>query len=162
MRLRTCRACRPLSKGESTISRPNGDLKRRSSAGWTAGKRLRSGAERTSEQFLDSRAAVVFQRSCASAGEVRMGNLRRLRRAPALPLGAGPRKPHAFFLIEHEERLIAQFREFGAPPGATLWRAVVERSADDVDLLAIVHLIPDRLKNSANGGRVGEPAVHQP
>ena len=59
------------------------------------------------------------------------------------------------------QRLVAQLRELGAPPGAAAHGAVVEDRADDVDFLAVVDLVPERLQHLADRRRVGVAAVHQ-
>ena len=71
----------PALEGRKYYQPRNADSRRRSSAGSTAGRRSRSSAERTSEQLLDRRAPVVLQRPRAGAGEMRVGDHRRVRRA---------------------------------------------------------------------------------
>ena len=73
-----------------------------------------------------------------------------------------PLEPAVLLLIEHEQRLVAQFGELGAPAGPAADRAVLEDRADDVDFLAAVDLIPQRLQDLAERRAVGVAAVHQP
>ena len=98
----------------------------------------------------------------AGAGEMRCVMIGPLADVPLLPVLAGPGEPAVLLLIEHVQRLVAQLGELGAPAGAAADRAVVEDRADDVDLLAVVHLIPERLQHLADRRRVGVAAVHQP
>src|SRR5262249_16642435 len=78
-----------------------------------------------------------------------------------LPVIAAPPKPLILVLVEHEERFIAELCEFSAPSRSAANSAVVENCADDVDLLAVVHLIPERLQHFANRGTVGVWAIHE-
>src|SRR5262249_53985072 len=48
------------------------------------------------------------------------------------------------------------------PPGATAHGAVREHRADDVDLLAVVDLVPERLQDLPNRLGFRVTAVHQP
>src|SRR5690349_13485197 len=78
-----------------------------------------------------------------------------------LPRRAVPAVPSALFLIEDLERLVAELRELRPPAGAALDGAVVEDLADDANLLAAVHLVPDRLQHLPEERRVAILAVHQ-
>src|SRR5882724_1687004 len=84
------------------------------------------------------------------------------RSGRGLPRRAVPMKPSALLLIEDEERLVAELREFRTPAGAALDGPIVENVTDHVDLLAAVHLMPDRLQHFAKQRRVAEFAMHQP
>src|SRR5262249_4995298 len=111
--------------------------------------------ERSLEQSLDGRPPVVLQRARPGPGEVAMGDDRSIRAAATVPLRRGPGEPRVFVLIEHAQRFIAQLRELCAPPGAALYRAILEDGPDHIDFLTVIYLVPDGLKNSADGGRVG-------
>ena len=102
--------------------------------------------ERLREQILDGPLAVVVDLARAGAGEVRMRDDGRVLRA-ALPVAAGPFEPAVLLLVEDEQRLVTQLRELGAPAGAAAHGAVVEDCTDHVDLLAVVHLVPQRLQD---------------
>ena len=65
---------------------------------------------------------------------------------------ARPREPAVLFLIEHVQRLVAQLGELGAPARSAAHRPVVEDRADDVNLLAVVDLIPERLQDLTDVG----------
>src|SRR5262245_27746928 len=117
--------------------------------------------ERIPEQRLDRFLAVRLDAPRARAGEMRMRDRRRIG-AVGLPIRSGPLEPAVLFLIEDEQRLVAQLRELRAPPRSAAHRAVVEDDADDVDLLAVVDLIPERLQDLPDRGAVGVAAVHQP
>ena len=87
--------------------------------------------------------------------------MRDLRDAAGLPVGPRPAKPAVLLLVEHAQRLVAQLRELGPPSRPAAHRAVVNDGADDVDLLAVVDLVPQRLQHLSDRGAVGVPAVHQ-
>src|ERR1019366_1645198 len=97
----------------------------------------------------------------AGAGEVRVADDRAVRRRALLPVLTRPGEPAVLLLIEHVQRLVAQLRELGAPPRAAADRAIVLNRADDVDLLAVVHLIPEGLQDLADGRGVSVAPVHQ-
>src|SRR5262249_45434137 len=78
-----------------------------------------------------------------------------------LPLAAGPREPAILLLIEDVQRLVAQLRELRAPARSAAHGAVLGDDADDVDFLAVVDLIPERLQHFADRRRVGVPTTHQ-
>src|SRR4051812_2476231 len=101
--------------------------------------------KRTLEQRLDRVAAVLLQRPRADARKVWMQD----RRAAgiAVPRRARPREPAALLLIEDVERLVTQLCELCAPSGTAADGAIFEHRADDIDFLAVVHLIPDRLQD---------------
>ena len=103
--------------------------------------------KRSLEQRLDGFRAVVAQRPRAGAGEVRVRDDRRGLRVERLPFVAGPSRPPVAILIEDVERLVAQLRELRAPAGPAAHRAVVVDRPDDVDLLTVVDLIPERLQH---------------
>src|SRR5439155_23889292 len=107
----------------------------RSSGAWTAGKRSGSGAERASEQVLYRASAVGLDPPSAGAGKVHVCHARRVGVAAPLPRFAGPGKPAALLLIEDVQRLVAEFRELGAPSGAASHRVVIQDGADHIDLL---------------------------
>src|SRR5215813_11728342 len=91
-----------------------------------------------------------------------MGDHRPLRAGGLDPFGAGPSLPAVLLLVEHVERLVTELGELGAPPGATAHGAVREHRADDVDLLAVVDLVPERLQDLPNRLGFRVTAVHQP
>src|SRR5439155_11417223 len=102
------------------------------------------------------------QRPCTSTSEMWMCDHRGVVGAPLLlPIGAGPGKPGILLLVENKQRLVAELRELRAPPGAALHRAVVQHGADDVNLLAVVDLIPNRLKDSSDRRRIAVSPIHQ-
>ena len=72
-----------------------------------------------------------------------------------------PTEPAVALLVEDEERLVAELGELGAPAGAALDGVVGQDLADDVDLLPVVHLVPDRLQHLLEERRVGIRAVHE-
>ena len=78
------------------------------------------------------------------------------------PCRAGPSEPRIAALIERVERLVAEFGELRAPPGPATHGIVLVDGPDDVDLLAVVHLIPERLQHFSYGRSFGIAAVHQP
>src|SRR5688572_7734857 len=119
----------------------------------------RSLLERVGEQGLDRLLAVLVNLARPGAGEMGVRDLRHALRPPVV---TGPAEPAVLLLVEHAQRLVAQLRELGAPAGAAAHRAVVEDHADDVDFLAAVDLIPDRLQDLAQRRAVGVAAVHQP
>ena len=80
--------------------------------------------ERPREQILDRFLAVVVDLPRARAGEVRMGDHRRLGTGWR-PVSAGPAEPRVLVLIEHEQRLVAQLRELRAPSRAAAHGLVV-------------------------------------
>src|SRR5262245_4111472 len=87
--------------------------------------------------------------------------MRDLRHALRPPLRSRPAEPAASVLIEDAQGLVAQLRELGAPARSAADRAVLENHADDVDLLAAVHLVPQRLEDLPERGAVGVAAMHQ-
>src|SRR5262245_51319493 len=101
-------------------------------------------AKRALEELVDRPAAVPGEEARPRAGEVRMLDRRRRGRLEAV---APPHGPAVLLLVEDEQRLVAELRELGAPAGAALDGAVGEDLADDVDLLAAVHLVPDALQD---------------
>src|SRR5438874_13129842 len=103
--------------------------------------------ERSAEEQVDRLLRVLLQRPGAGPGDVRMRDQRGVGGAALAPVFAGPREPGVLLLIEDVQRLVAQLRELRAPSGATSHGPVVENRADDVDLLAAVHLIPERLED---------------
>src|SRR5262245_17376498 len=117
--------------------------------------------ERTLEQILDGRPAIVFESSSAGACEVMMSDHRGIGGAPLLPFRTGPGEPGVLTLIEHAQRLITELGELSAPSRSALHCSILEDGPNDIDLLTVVHLIPDGLKDPANGGSVGVTAVHQ-
>src|SRR5262245_29386084 len=78
-----------------------------------------------------------------------------------LPLLGLPLEPAVLLLIEHEERLVAEFRELRAPARAAAHRPILEDRADHVNLLPIVDLIPERLEHFTDRRAVRVPAVHE-
>src|SRR6185436_425544 len=72
-----------------------------------------------------------------------------------------PREPAVLILIEDVQRLVAQLGELGAPAGAAFHGQVVLNRADDVDLLPVVHLIPECLENLPQRRPLGVATVHQ-
>ena len=86
---------------------------------------------------------------------------RRIGLAAPLPPVAGPAEPAVLLLIEDVQRLVAEFRELGAPPGAASHGAVVQDRADHINLLALIDLVPQRLQHLAQRRRIGIAAVHQ-
>src|SRR5262245_61044596 len=157
----TCRACRRRSKGAGTTIRNSAASRKKSSGGWTGGPKSRRSAERPSEQILDRFLSVRLQRARSGTGEMRVRNDRRVRRAALLPVLAAPREPAVLLLIEDVQRLVAQLRELRAPARAAAHRPIIEDRADDVDFLAAVDLVPDRLQDFPDRGCVGVTAVHQ-
>src|ERR1043166_7043352 len=115
--------------------------------------------KRATEERVDRVLRVRLQSPRARAAE--MGMRDRRPGAHLLPHVAGPRAPVVFLLIEDKQRLITQLREFGAPPGTAADGVIRQDRADDVDFLAAVDLIPERLQDFADRGRVGVLAVHQ-
>src|SRR5690606_5295814 len=93
------------------------------------------------------------------AAEVRMADHRILDGLEGL---AGPLEPAVALLVEDEQRLVAQLRELRPPAGAALHGLVGQDPAHDVDLLAVVDLVPDRLEHLLEQRRVGIGAVHEP
>src|SRR5689334_13924798 len=83
------------------------------------------------------------------------------RRSERLPVVTGPVKPSVPILIEHEKRLVTELRELGTPARASANGLVRLYRTDDVNLLAVIHLVPKRLKNLANRRAVGVSPVHQ-
>jgi hypothetical protein len=79
-----------------------------------------------------------------------------------LPLLARPPRPSVAILIEHEQRLVAQLRELRTPSRPASHSAVVEDRTDDVDFLAVVHLVPERLQHLAQRRAFDVPPVHEP
>src|SRR5690242_15698296 len=118
-------------------------------------------AERAGEQAFNRPLTVRFQRASPRAREVCAGDEWRVRGAALLPVLAGPREPAVPVLIEHVQLLVAQFRELRAPSRAAADGAVLLHGADDVNLLTVVDLIPDRLEDFSNRGRIGVAPVHQ-
>src|SRR4051794_25435855 len=100
--------------------------------------------EGAAEELLHGAATVLLEEPRAAAGEARMTDHRRRNRFPRI---AGPAAPAVALLVEHEQRLVAELRELGAPAGAALHRVVGKDLADDVDLLRVVHLVPDALQH---------------
>ena len=92
-------------------------------------------------------------------GCVITGAVASLQRLPGV---AGPAEPAVAILIEDVERLVAQLGELGAPAGAAAHRAVLLDGADDVDLLAVVDLIPERLQHLPQRRPLGVAPMHQP
>ena len=167
---------RPTSTSRAAItsavcSRASSASRRSTRPRWRAGWSSRSGRfrapssgpslERLREQLLDRAAAVVLELPRAGAGEVRVRDHRRVGPA-TLPVGARPLEPAVLLLIEDEERLVAQLRELRAPARSAAHGPVVEDRADDVDLLAVVDLIPERLQDLPDRRAVGVAPVHQP
>ena len=70
----------------------------------------------------------------ARAGEVGMRDRRHVRFFQSRPSS----RTSCPSLVEHAQRLVAQFRELRAPSRPAAHRAVVEDDADDVDLLALL------------------------
>ena len=99
--------------------------------------------------------------SRARSGEVRMGDHGSIV-ATIFPVAPRPFEPAVLLLIEDEKRLVAQLGELGAPAGSATHGAIVENDADDVDLLAVVDLVPECLQHPANCRTVRVAAVHQP
>src|SRR5581483_8300012 len=118
-------------------------------------------AERAGEQAFDRPLAVGFQRASPGAGEMRTRDERSVRGAALLPVLAGPREPAILVLIEHVQLLVTKLGKLRAPSRAAADGAILLHGADDVNLLAAVDLIPDRLKDPSNRGRIGIPPVHQ-
>ncbi len=108
--------------------------------------------------------AVWLQHARAGAGEVNVLDHRFVAAAARDPGRrlAIPLEPAVLVLIEDEQRLVAQLRELRAPAGAAAHGLIRLDGADDVDLLAVVDLIPDALQDLAEGRRVGIAAIHQP
>src|SRR5207244_5624633 len=94
--------------------------------------------------------------------EVRMRDCGPLRLRAALPLAAGPPEPAVLILIEDVQRFVAQLGEFGAPSRAATHGSIVQDGADHVYLLAIVHLVPERLQHLPDRGPLRIAAVHEP
>src|SRR5687767_13628615 len=99
--------------------------------------------------------------SCPGASEVLVPDHRLLGARSLFPLDTGPVEPAALLLVEYVKRLITQLGEFRRPPRPAANGVVVEDHADDIDLLAAVDLIPQRLQDLADGGAVGVTPVHQ-
>src|SRR5713101_59025 len=114
--------------------------------------------EAAREQRLDGLLAVRVEGAGARAGEV---GVRDRRHAASLPGRSRPAEPGVLVLVEDRERLIAQLRELGAPPRPAAHRPVVQDRADDVDLLAAVDLVPERLEDLPERRAVAVAAVHQ-
>src|SRR5436190_23653989 len=117
--------------------------------------------ERSLEELGDRFASVFVQMPRARAREVRVRDRRLFGGREFLPVAAGPFEPAVLVLIEDEQRLVAELRELRTPARAPADRLVVEDRADDVDLLAVVDLIPERLQHLADRRRVGIAPVHQ-
>src|SRR5262245_55370901 len=80
---------------------------------------------------------------------------------PLNPTTFVPGKPLAALLIENMEGLVAEFGELGAPPSTTLDCLVLENLANNVNLLPVIDLVPDALKDFAKHRTVGVASVHQ-
>src|SRR5688500_13615784 len=78
------------------------------------------------------------------------------------PRGAGPPEPRIVALVERVDRLVAEFGELGAPPGPAAHGIILVDRPDDVDLLTVVHLIPERLQHFSYRRSLGITAVHEP
>src|SRR5688572_23035729 len=117
-------------------------------------------AERTLIQLFDGALAVGPQRSGPGAGEVWMSDDGQCV-GGGFPGRACPAIPAVAILVEDVERLVAQLREFRAPARAAAHGIVVLNRADDVDLLAVVHLIPQRLQDLPERRPFRVPAAHQ-
>src|SRR5699024_5130067 len=104
-------------------------------------------SERTREEVANGFLGRRVEDARAGSGEVIVLNHRLVpltERGP-LRLVAIPRKPADLFLVEHEQRLVAQLRELGAPPRAAAHGEIGLDHADHINLLAVVDLIPDAL-----------------
>src|SRR5205823_5183987 len=101
----------------------------------------------------------ILQEPRARSGEAWMRDHGILGREPRRTI---PAKPGILLLIEDAEWLVAELGEFRTPAGAALDGAVVENVTDHVDLLAAVHLMPDRLQHFAKQRRVAKLTMHQP
>src|SRR5690606_15099623 len=106
------------------------------------------------DQLIDCAPAVRLQDAGASARDVRMRNGRPLAAGATVPCRSVPGEPGVLSLVEDVQRLVAEFRELGAPARPAAHGAIVLNGADDVDLLAVVHLIPDGLEDLPNRRRV--------
>src|SRR5438132_919249 len=78
------------------------------------------------------------------------------------PCFASPSTPSVLFLIEDVEWLVAKLRELCTPTGTALDGAVLQNMPDNKDLLAIVDLVPDALKDPSKRRGVWKRAAHQP
>src|SRR5205085_3277871 len=119
-------------------------------------------AERAGEEVVDGAAAILFELPRACACEVCMGDGRQLIAREPGPVALVPLEPRVLPLVEDVERLVAELGELRAPARAALDRLVFEYLADDVNLLALIDLIPDALQDFAERRAVGVAAVHQP
>src|SRR4030095_12414095 len=101
----------------------------------------RSG-EAAHEERLDRAGAILAQRPRARAGEVRVCDKRFGGWGPCL---TRPREPVVPVLVEDVERLVTQLRELCSPSSAAAHGAIALHRTDDIDLLPVVDLIPERL-----------------
>src|SRR5688500_14605826 len=97
----------------------------------------------------------------AGAREMRMRDAWCVGGAERCPRLAVPAEPAVAILVEHEQRLVAQLRELRAPARATADGVVSLDGADDVDFLAVVDLIPERLQHLADGRPFEIATMHQ-
>src|SRR3989440_6356529 len=110
------------------------------------------------EELFDRPSSGVVQEARSRAAELRVTDDQLAR---LLPGGAVPAKPFLLLLIEDEERLVAELREFRTPARAALDGIVLENLADDVDLLAVVDLVPDRLQHLSKQPALAVVAEHE-
>ena len=79
----------------------------------------------------------------------------------ALPGVARPPEPAVLLLVEDVQSLVEELGVLGAHAGAAHDRRVGLDLADQEDVLAVVHLMPDALQDLPEERRVGIAPVHQ-
>src|SRR5262245_12792812 len=80
---------------------------------------------------------------------------------PLNPTTFVPGKPLAAFLVENMEGFVAKFGELGTPSSTTLDCLVLQNLADNVNLLPVIDLVPDALKDFSKHRTVSVASVHQ-
>jgi NADH dehydrogenase len=117
--------------------------------------------ERPMEEVFDGQFRRVEQRPRSRPGEMPMHDQRPFWGRRSLPILTIPPEPGLLILIEHMQRLIAEFCELGAPSSAAAHGLVVEDGADHPDFLPTVHLIPQCLQHFPERGAVGVSPMHE-
>ena len=120
--------------------------------------------ERTDVQAVRSRCGLAVRLEVARPRSRKVGmrddQARHVGIEP-VPMSLPPHRNQASLSGRRRvQRLVAQLRELGAPARAAPHGVVRQDRADHVDLLAGVHLMPQRLQDLPDGDALGIPPVH--
>ena len=113
------------------------------------------------KQFGNGHLSMVLQHASARSSEMCLFNDRGIIARAVRPFALLPSEPSPFFLIIGMKRLVTEFGKLRPPASAALDGTISKDFPNHKDLLAVVDLVPDALKQLPEVRGVAIAPVHQ-